>query len=101
MGPLLGCERCSWDTRATTSTPAPTTTRSPLPSGSSATSLPVCTSIYDPTLRLFVNNTGQLTVTNLIATLSLQRTVIAYRFTPEGTGGQWRIDDVYVDPRMR
>jgi hypothetical protein len=25
-----------------------------LPSGSSATSLPVCTSIYDPTLRLFV-----------------------------------------------
>jgi hypothetical protein len=111
-----------------------------LPSGSSATSLPVCTSIYHPTLRLFVDNTGsassrlkvealypgllggvqvarlgdlggtstwqpspelQLTVTNLLATLSLQQTVMAYRFTPEGTGGQWRIDDVYVDPRMR
>ena len=111
-----------------------------LPSGSSATSLPVCTSIYHPTLRLFVNNTGsasshlrvealypgllggvqvarlgdlggtstwqpspelQLTVTNLLATLSLQRTVMAYRFTPEGAGGQWRIDDVYLDPRMR
>jgi hypothetical protein len=111
-----------------------------LPSGSSATSLPACTSIYDPTLRLFANNTGatssrlrvealypgllggvqvarlgelsgtstwqpsselQLTAVNLLATLSLQRTVIAFRFTPEGTGGQWRIDDVYVDPRMR
>jgi hypothetical protein len=111
-----------------------------LPSGSSATSLPVCTSIYHPTLRLFVDNTGsassrlrvealypgllggvqvarlgdlagtstwqpspelQLTVTNLLATLSLQQTAVAYRFTPEGTGGQWRIDDVYVDPRMR
>jgi hypothetical protein len=111
-----------------------------LPSGSSATSLAVCTSIYHPTLRLFVNNTGlassrlrvealypgllggvqvarlgelggtstwqpspelQLTVTNLLATLSPSQTAIAYRFTPEGTGGQWRIDDVYVDPRMR
>jgi hypothetical protein len=111
-----------------------------LPSGSSATSLPVCTSIYHPTLRLFVNNTGsassrlrvealypgllggvqvarlgdlggtstwqpspelQLGAANLLATLSLQRTVMAYRFTPEGTGGQWRIDDVYLDPRMR
>src|SRR3977135_2775479 len=29
-----------------------------LPSGSSAASLPVCTSIYHPTLRLFVSNTG-------------------------------------------
>jgi hypothetical protein len=111
-----------------------------LPSGSSATSLPVCTSIYHPTLRLFVKNTGsassrlrvealypgllggvqvarlgdlggtstwqpspelQLGATNLLATLSLQRTVMAYRFTPQGTGGQWRIDDVYLDPRMR
>jgi hypothetical protein len=111
-----------------------------LPTGSSATSLPVCTSIYHPTLRLFVDNTGsassrlrvealypgllggvqvarlgdlggtstwqpspelQLTVTNLFATLSLQQTVMAYRFTPQGVGGQWRIDDVYLDPRMR
>src|SRR5260370_27980584 len=29
-----------------------------LPSGSSATSLAVCTSIYHPTLRLFVSNSG-------------------------------------------
>jgi hypothetical protein len=111
-----------------------------LPPRSSATSPAVCTSIYQPTLRLFVQNTGsassrlgvealypallggvqvarlgdltgtsswqqspalQLTVTNLFATLSLQQTAIAYRFTPEGTVGQWRIDDVYVDPRMR
>jgi hypothetical protein len=111
-----------------------------LPSGSSATSPAVCTSIYHPTLRLFVNNPGaatsrlrvealypgllggvqvarlgelagtstwqaspelQLTVTNLLATLSLSQTAIAFRFTPEGAGGQWRIDDVYLDPRMR
>jgi hypothetical protein len=111
-----------------------------LPSGSSATSPAVCTSIYHPTLRLFVSNSGStssrlkvqalypaliggvqvatlgelsgaaawqpsstlpLTVTNLLATLSLQQTAIAYRFTPVGAGGQWRIDDVYVDPRMR
>jgi hypothetical protein len=111
-----------------------------LPSGSSATSPAVCTSIYHPTLRLFVRNSGvassqlkvealypgllggvqaaslgnlsgtaswqpsaalPLTVTNLLATLSLDQTAIAYRFTPEGAGGQWRIDDVYVDPRMR
>ena len=111
-----------------------------LPSGSSATSPAVCTSIYHPTLRLFVKNTGStssrlrvevlypallggvqlahlgdlsgastwqpsptlsLGATNLLATVSLQQTAIAYRFTPEGTGGQWLIDDVYVDPRMR
>ena len=111
-----------------------------LPSGSSATSLAVCTSIYHPTLRLFVQNSGsstsrlrvealypgllggvqaarlgelsgtatwqpspalQLTVTNLLATLSLQQTAIAFRFTPVSAAGQWKIDDVYVDPRMR
>jgi hypothetical protein len=111
-----------------------------LPSGSSATSPAVCTSIYQPTVRLFVENSGSsssrlrvealypgllggvqtarlgdlsgtstwqpspamgLTVTNLLATLSLQRTAIAYRFTPEDAFGQWRIDDVSVDPRMR
>jgi hypothetical protein len=111
-----------------------------LPSGTSATSPAVCTSIYDPTLRLFVENSGssasrlrvealypgllggvqaarlgelsgtsawqpspqlQLTVTNLLATVSLQETAIAYRFTPQGSGGKWRIDHVYVDPRMK
>jgi hypothetical protein len=43
----------------------------------------------------------QLTVTNLLATLSLSRTVIAFRFSPADSTGQWTIDDVYVDPRMR
>ena len=111
-----------------------------LPAGSSTASPAVCASIYDPTVRLFITNSGAstshlrvealypgllggvqsaqigelsgtsawqpspqlgLTVTNLLATLSLQQTVIAYRFTPQGSGGHWRIDDVYVDPRMR
>jgi hypothetical protein len=109
-----------------------------LPSGSSATSGAVCTSIYHPTARLFVKNSGSassrlrvealypgllggvqvarlgelsgtsswkptptlpLTVTNVLATLSLHRTVIAYRFTPKDAIGTWSIDDVYVDPR--
>src|SRR4051812_21465432 len=43
----------------------------------------------------------QLTVTNLLATLSLSRTAIAYRFTPQDSTGRWSIDDVYLDPRMR
>lgn len=43
----------------------------------------------------------QLTVTNLLATLSLSRTVIAFRFTPADSAGDWAIDDVYVDPKMR
>jgi hypothetical protein len=111
-----------------------------LPSGSSATSPARCTSIYHPTLRLFVKNAGsatsrlkvealypgllggvqaakladlggtsawspspvlQLTLQNLLATLSLSRTAIAYRFTPEDSSGKWSIDDVYMDPRMR
>jgi hypothetical protein len=49
------------------------------------------------------NPTGetQLTVTNLLATLSLSRTTIAFRFSPADSTGNWTIDDVYVDPRMR
>jgi hypothetical protein len=111
-----------------------------LPGGSSTISPAVCTSIYQPTVRLFVKNGGSstsrlrvealypgllggvqvarladlsgtstwqpspalgLTVANLLATLSLQQTAIAYRFAPEDSSGQWKIDDVYVDPRMR
>ena len=26
---------------------------------------------------------------------------VAFRFTPQGKGGNWRIDDVYVDPNRR
>jgi hypothetical protein len=111
-----------------------------LPAGGSATSPPSCTSIYHPTVRLFVRNTGSassrlvvqalypsllggvqaatvgeltgsstwapspalpLLVSNLLATLSLDHTVIAFRFTPAGAGGAWSIDDVYLDPYHR
>jgi hypothetical protein len=111
-----------------------------LPGGSSATSLAACTSIYHPTMRFFLRNTGastsqlkvealypgllggvqvarlgvlrgtaswqpspamQLLLTNLLATLSLNRTSIAFRFTPQDSTGAWRIDDVYLDPRMK
>jgi hypothetical protein len=42
-----------------------------------------------------------LLVSNVLATLSLKRTIIAFRFTPLGGSGDWSIDDVYLDPRMR
>jgi hypothetical protein len=111
-----------------------------LPAGSSATSPSSCTSIYHPTVRLFVRNTGSpgsrlvvqalypgllggvqsstigeingsftwmpspamtLLVNNLIATVSLDQTVIAFRFTPADSTGAWSIDDVYLDPYCR
>jgi hypothetical protein len=35
---------------------------------------------------------------NLLALLPGEKTPVAFRFTPEGAGSSWRIDDVYVDP---
>jgi hypothetical protein len=35
---------------------------------------------------------------NLLALLPGERTPVEFRFTPEGAGSSWRIDDVYVDP---
>lgn len=108
-----------------------------LPSGSSAISPANCTSIYHPTLRMFVRNTGSasshlivqalypgllggvqtatigyLTATsawapspimslqgqNLLATLSLSQTVIAFRFIPADGSGSWSVQGVYLDP---
>lgn len=42
-----------------------------------------------------------LLVTNLLATLSLDQTAIAFRFIPADKTGSWRIDDVYLDPYGR
>jgi hypothetical protein len=111
-----------------------------LPGGSSAISPPSCTSIYHPTARLFVRNTGSsrsvltvqaltpgllwgvqtttigrltgssdwepspamgLLTSNLFSTLSLQQTVIAFRFAPADNTGHWSVDDVYLDPYRR
>jgi hypothetical protein len=101
----------------------------------SATSSTVCVGALDPTLRLFVRNTGsplsllQVSVVftdadGLLSTvpvglvaagadwqptlpiavganaLSLVdgSTNVAFRFTAVGLGGDWTIDDVYLDP---
>ena len=111
-----------------------------LPSGSSAISAASCTSIYHPTVRMFVRNQGApsshllvqalypgllggvdtttigelsgtsswepspampLLLDNLLATVSLDQTVIAFRFTPTTGSGSWSIDDVYLDPYCR
>jgi hypothetical protein len=45
--------------------------------------------------------TKQLLITNLLATLSLDQTVIAFRFVPVDKTGNWSIDDVYLDPFSR
>jgi hypothetical protein len=37
-------------------------------------------------------------VVNLLPLLPDERTAVAFRFTPKGAAGSWRIDDVYVDP---
>jgi len=38
---------------------------------------------------------------NLLPLLPGERTPVAFEFTPQGAGGEWRIDDVYVDPYRR
>jgi hypothetical protein len=40
-------------------------------------------------------------VANLLALLPNARTAIAFRFRVIGLGGDWRIDDVFVDPHRR
>lgn len=42
-----------------------------------------------------------LLVSNLLATVSLDQTAIAFRFVPADDTGAWQIDDVYLDPRCR
>jgi hypothetical protein len=109
-----------------------------LPSGSSATTSTTCVTPLDPTLRLFVMNTGSVfstlkvevlyedafgtpragTIARLEGFSRWQPTLptaflanlqhpplvtdgkvdVAFRFTPLGSSGAWRIDDVYVDP---
>lgn len=38
---------------------------------------------------------------NLLPLLPGERTPVAFEFTPKGIAGNWRIDDVYVDPYRR
>lgn len=35
---------------------------------------------------------------NLLALLPGDETAVAFRFTPQGSGGGWHVDDTYVDP---
>lgn len=49
------------------------------------------TSTWAPTLPMPV-------IANLLALLPGERTPVRFRFTPQGSGGEWQIDDVYVDP---
>ncbi len=109
-----------------------------LPPSSSATTTPMCVTLLDPTVRLFVTNAGSLradleveviytdafgksrssTVAILAGSSTWKPTPplpfraqftnpplvtdgatwVAFRFTPLGTKGNWKIDDVFVDP---
>lgn len=42
-----------------------------------------------------------LLLTNVLATLSIDQTAVAFRFTPADSTGAWSIDDVYLDPYAR
>jgi hypothetical protein len=56
--------------------------------------VPALTTKWAPTLPL-------LTVANLLPLLPNQKTAVAFRFRAIGLGGNWQIDDVFVDPRKR
>ena len=52
-------------------------------------------STWQPTLPIaFLANVPG----SLLATTGTGTTAVAFRFTPQGTSGNWRIDDVYVYP---
>jgi hypothetical protein len=56
-----------------------------------------------PIGNLSANNSWQPSapmplVVNLLPLLPDDYTPVAFRFTPQGAGGDWRIDDTYVDP---
>jgi len=102
-----------------------------VPAGSTATSAPVCVGHAEPTLRFFAHGTGTLTVsvqfqlvTGTWVTLPVgidvgsawapsptvnvlanylpdpgQYTAVRFVFAP--LLGDWQLDDVYVDPRLR
>lgn len=40
-------------------------------------------------------------IANLLALLPGEKTAVAFRFRATGLGGDWRIDDVFVDPHRR
>jgi hypothetical protein len=52
------------------------------------------TTKWQPTLPL-------PTVANLLPLLPNEKTAVAFRFRAIGLGGNWQIDDVFVDPRKR
>jgi hypothetical protein len=56
--------------------------------------VPALTTKWTPTLPL-------LTVANLLPLLPGQKTAVAFRFRAVGLGGNWQIDDVFVDPHKR
>jgi hypothetical protein len=56
--------------------------------------VPTLTTSWQPTLPLPV-------VANLLPLLPNQKTAVAFRFRAVGIGGNWQIDDVFVDPHRR
>jgi hypothetical protein len=83
-------------------------------SGSLSDTLAVSVSYEDGLGNLLTTQIGGFTATgswepmvqdpivvNLISLLQGGGTPIAFTFTPQGTGGHWQIDDVYVDPAGR
>jgi len=51
-------------------------------------------SSWNPSVQMVI-------VANLLPLLPGEQTPVAFEFTPHGSAGEWRIDDVYVDPMRR
>jgi hypothetical protein len=56
--------------------------------------VPGLTPAWQPTLPYLI-------VANLLPLLPNEKTAVAFRFRAIGIGGNWQIDDVFVDPRKR
>lgn len=56
--------------------------------------VPGLTTSWQPTLPIPV-------VANLLPLLPNEKTAVAFRFRATGLGGNWQIDDVFVDPHRR
>jgi hypothetical protein len=86
-----------------------------LPMGAWARSTSTCVDSDEPTMRFFARNTGSPLSTLAVEVriwqpslpvmfkLSLNQllggtTTVDFRFTTLGLGGDWQVDDVYVDP---
>lgn len=82
--------------------------------GSSSSRL-IVQAVYPTLLGMATTNVGEVSgssrwqpspalslfLTNVVGTLSLSESTVAFRFVPADNSGNWNVDDVYLDPFHR